>query len=427
VEVVGDPGAHISYSGLSSNVTDVEASHLTVRGLTFGPSEANIDAIKIRAGEGIRIEGCTFDRVGGISISANTDDTQGLQIIENTFIDLRATGIYLGCHEGECAASDYLIANNTIDGVTSAGVGYGMEMKVGSWGTVRDNSIWDTQGPGIEVYGSWNLDERTVVEGNIVVGSAQNAALEVGGGPALVRNNVVVGGRVAGLYAYDYGGRGLQRAVQLVGNTVVGEDGPAVVLSGWSGGRDLELVNNLAWQASGGGDPLPASADGATLEGNVACEADCFVDATALDLAPTAELASTGQPHPDLHTDLCGDVRPKLPTPGALEGAGPGPLPRGPKEPCGTTTSTPGGTDTGGVLDTATDPVDTGTPTTDSPNPETDGSTSEQPGEAKRNMDDRSSSDPGGCGCIAAPQHTPGWPLALLVVLAGRLRRGDRG
>jgi hypothetical protein len=122
--VRGEP-ASVVYSGSSSNVIDINASDVTLLDLHFGPTHANIDAIKIKSGDRTHVEGCLFVQIGGISISANTSDSDGIVISGNRFTDLQATGIYLGCHSGagSCAATDFRFEDNLIDGVTSSGVG----------------------------------------------------------------------------------------------------------------------------------------------------------------------------------------------------------------------------------------------------------------------------------------------------------------
>src|SRR5690606_20536980 len=246
------------------------ASDIVLADLTLGPSGAAIDAVKIKDGSRITISSCLFDQVGGISIAANSADSDAITIVGNTFLDLQATGIYLGCHDGmaSCAATNIVIEGNLFDGVDSANVGYAMEVKLDSYGVVRDNVIHDTKGPGVEIYGSVDLTRVSVVERNLIIGSRTAGTLEIGGGPALVRNNIVVGGAVAGLYVYDYQDRGLVRAIHVVGNTVVGDDGPAIRLSDWSEGKGLELTGNAAWQQQGPGPAVPAPIAGVAMTAN---------------------------------------------------------------------------------------------------------------------------------------------------------------
>lgn len=320
VQVTGS-GARIVYNGTTSNVIDVYADGVTLEGLAFGPTNADIDAIKVRGGTGVTVRACTFTHIGGIGISANSADTAGLRILDNTFTDLDATGVYLGCHDGSCAATDYTFTGNTIDGVTSSGVGYAIEAKLNSWGTIAGNELRDAQGPAITVYGSERGD-TTRVEANVVASSRSAATLEIAGGPAVVRNNVVIGGAAGGLYVYDYGGRGLVSDITVVGNTLWGAGGAGATLSGWAGGANLTFADNAVGRADGAA-ALPAPVDGATFEGNVDCGdgAACWPDAAGLALGPLdgGALLGAGAARADLPDDYCGRRRADPPTAGALE------------------------------------------------------------------------------------------------------------
>ncbi len=327
----------IVYDGNSSNVLDVNASDIVIDGLSFGPTNPAIDAIKVKTGDRVAIRRSHFFQVGGISVAANTSDTAGLEIVGNFFEDLKATGIYIGCQNGEeqCVATDVLIAENLIVGVESAAVGYGLEIKLDSYGVVRDNVIDDTKGPGIEIYGSPDLSRRSLVEGNIVGGSRESSSLEIGGGPALVRNNVVLGGSYAALRVYDYNGWGNVHDIQLLGNTVIGDEGPAIRLGAWVEGKSLELTGNAAWQEAGMGPAIPEAVPGVVTAGNVDCSvpAQCWVDGASRDLWPVdgGSLLSMGAAPTlaALEDDFCGNPRGVVPHVGALEQVGdlgPGPL-----------------------------------------------------------------------------------------------------
>ncbi len=316
VHIVGTD-ARIVYDGASSNVIDVEADNVTIEGLSFGPTQADIDAIKIRSGSAITVVRCTFTGVGGISVSANSADTDDVALLENTFTDLAATGVYLGCHDGGCVSSDFRIVDNHFDGVTSSGVGYAIETKLNSWGAISDNDIRDAQGPGITVYGS-AAGDPTLVERNVVVGSRNAATLEIGGGPVVVRNNVVIGGPVGGLYVYDYGDRGVLSDVIVASNTLWGVGGPAVELSDWDAST-MSFLDNAAGRDDGAA-ALPTVAS----EGNVECASGCWNDPSALDLWPVVDGPLVGVAITKQETDLCGVSRPDPATVGALEPGGTG-------------------------------------------------------------------------------------------------------
>jgi hypothetical protein len=321
VTLAGDHAA-IVYEGTQSNVIDVDASHVVLEGLSFGPTNADIDAIKIRSGTGIDIRECTFSGVGGISVSANSADTSDITIASSDFVDLQATGVYLGCHDGSCRSADFLIAGNRWDGVTSPDVGYAMETKLESYGAIRDNVVADAQGPAVEVYGSSD-GNLTTVERNLLVGSRDAATLEIGGGPVLVRNNVVIGGDGAALLVYDYGGRGLVFGIVVIGNTAWGTSADAVSLQSWYSGRDLSFEDNAVGRDDGS-PALPDAVSGVPMEGNLDCSGPggCWIDAPSWDLWPSSDGPLVGAAvttDPPLLDDWCGRTRPFPATVGALE------------------------------------------------------------------------------------------------------------
>lgn len=418
ITVSGEEGAPITvsgdtsmivYEGTSSNVVDVAGSHLVLTGLGFGPTNADIDAIKIRSGEDLSVIGNTFTAVGGVSVSANSADTAGLTIADNTFTDLQATGLYLGCHDGTCASADFVIRGNVFDGVTSPAVGYAMETKLNSYGTISENTVYDAQGPAVEVYGSERGDV-TVVERNLLMASRAAATLEIGGGPALVRNNVVIGGAGGALYVYDYGGRGLVQGVTIQGNTLWGVGGAAVELSGWTSGADLRFDDNAAGRDDGAA-ALPDPIDGVPMEGNLDCGdgASCWVDAAGWDLWPKAGGALIGaaaETDPALTEDWCGRTRGDPPTVGALE---PGPGGEGAFSAGATQASLCPVED-----DTGEGPGDSG----DSGEPDS--------GEAEDTGKTVFKSSEGGCGCTSASSAAGLWG-ALLPLLALRRRPLARG
>ncbi len=310
----------IVYERASSNVIDVQADYITIRGLAFGPTQADIDAVKIKSGSYVTVEDSVFSFVGGISVSANSADSTGLTIRNNTFTDLNATAIYLGCHDGQssCTAADVLVEGNLIDDVTSSGVGYGMELKKDSWGVIRDNVVNDTQGPGIEVFGSEDAARATLIDGNFAVRSRNNASIEVGGSNVTVTNNIVVGGAEGGIYVYAYWES--VHDVIVAGNTVIGETGPALrVADEITASR---LIDNAAYQVDGS-EPFPASIAGLSAGGNVECGSliGCWINGEEWDFRPAVagRLMDEGVAESALTTDFCAHERGAVPYAGAIE------------------------------------------------------------------------------------------------------------
>jgi hypothetical protein len=305
----GSPGAPITiaaadpqqrprilYDGITANVLEVRSGHLVIRGLEFGPTRPDVDAIRIMLGNGLVIENCRFVQVGGIAITANNMSVQGLTIRGNVIEDSRSTGMYFGCHDGQrCVVSDLLVAGNLIRGVTAAPdqVGYGLEIKLNSSGIVRDNIILRTKGPGIMVYGARDLLTQNLVERNVVMGSERAAGIVVGGGPAVVRNNVVLTNNDGGISLQDYGKRGLLRRIAIVHNTIYGNLVGGITIEGQEA-RETTVLNN-AIQSPGGTPAVAAPRPGVWTAGNVDCTyRACFMQPDGFDFSPFPGSALVG-------------------------------------------------------------------------------------------------------------------------------------
>ena len=356
-----------------------------------------------------------------------------------------------------------VIADNLIVGVDSAAVGYGLEIKLDSYGVVRDNVIDDTKGPGIEIYGSPELSRRSIVEGNIVGGSRESSSLEIGGGPALVRNNIVLGGSYAALRVYDYNSWGNVHDIQLLGNTVIGDEGPAIRLGGaWVAGKSLELTGNAAWQEAGMGPAIPEAVPGVETAGNVDCSApaECWVDAANRDLWPVdgGSLLTMGAAPSlaELTEDFCGNARGAVPHVGAFEqvaAQGPGALAIDFKAAIacpvegGETTGgeSTGGETTGGETSDGTSGGETSEGTSDGGTSGGSGATGGSSGSSGSGAQTASgtegegtasasattgaegSGDEGGCACSAAPTGArDGLAIVLWGLLGLGLRRRSR-
>lgn len=290
--------ATFAYPASASNVLELRnAAYLTIRGFSFSPTQDGVDAIRIRKANDIIIEKNLFQGIGGVSISANDSDTQRITIRQNTFKDLKYTGLYLGCHDGNaCHATDFLIQENLIDGITTpfapSAIGYGIEIKLNSYGTERDNTIYRTKGPGIMVYGSNRKDPPSILEGNYIEGSNTEGGIVIGGGPAIVRNNVLIGNAYGGISAQNYGERNLQKNVWIVHNTIINNDDSGINVSAWQAGRGNVIAFNAILPKSGTPALRPSLPPG-TMLGNITCSTDasCFVNAVTppYDLWPSSD------------------------------------------------------------------------------------------------------------------------------------------
>ncbi|MGH7536730.1 MAG: right-handed parallel beta-helix repeat-containing protein, partial [Gemmatimonadales bacterium] len=237
----------IVYTGTDANVLEVRASHVRISGLAFGPTQWGVDGIRIFGGTDITVEGCEFSGLGGIAIVANHGSVTGLAVLHNIIRASKSTGMYFGCHEGRrCTVSGLRVEGNFIREVQASGpeIGYGLEVKLNSSGVIRDNVIADTKGPGIMVYGSQDLLATSLIERNLVVGSRTSSGIVVGGGPAIVRNNIGVGSMEWGVGLEDYGRRGLLRGIVVAHNTVYGNLLGGIGVPGSDRIRDAIIVNN---------------------------------------------------------------------------------------------------------------------------------------------------------------------------------------
>ncbi len=319
--------ATFTYSGSSSNVLDLDgAAYVTLRGFAFAATQTDIDAIRIRQADDIVIERNTFTHIGGIPVPANNTGTVShrITICDNVFRDTQSTVVYLGCQGGNCQVLDALIERNLIDGTLPGdGVGYGVQIKLNSQALIRDNTIYRTRGPGIMVYGSDNGAPASIIEGNYVEGAIDDANINIGGGPAVARNNVSIGGGYAGIRAQNYGGRNLQADVQIVHNTVLNAPVAGIDVQGWTAASNV-LANNAIWPQPG----LPAlrgAPGAATVSGNITCTDACFVAAAVpYDLMPTvggplAGAGGSGAASWRPADDFMGEVRAQSPAVGAFE------------------------------------------------------------------------------------------------------------
>jgi hypothetical protein len=269
---------------------------------------------------------------------ANHTSVHGLTVRRNVISDTQSTGMYFGCHDGlGCTVSSLRVEQNYIHGVTapSPEIGYGIQVKLNSSGVIRDNVIVDTKGPGIMVYGSRDLVATSVVERNFTRGSRTSSGIVVGGGPALLRNNISIANFDSGIGLENYGRRGLLRGIVLAHNTVYGSQGGGISVPD-QGPLEALLINN-AVHARAGARALPATRSGLRIAGNVDCSlALCFANAHGLDFSPFPGsllfgIAALQAGESSAVDDFFGVRRRTPPAIGAVEGAS-GPIRPGIKE-----------------------------------------------------------------------------------------------
>lgn len=257
----------LKYTGSASNLWEIRGSHLIIEGLKFDTTQTN--PIRIRApGSGgiddVTIIGNEFAECGDICITANGDGVsyQNLRILYNLMLNSHETGVYIGNQQGQTPVTNFLFEGNVIDDrlmTDSSAIGYGIEVKLNvKNATLRHNYIVGAKGPGIMTYGlDRNADPRyrNIVDGNIVIGSCTDQNIVIGAGPALVSNNLSMGGSAGGYDADDYGNRHLSAGIQLTGNTAVLNNSSDFWINPnlkTSGLADLQMTNNLAYPPTGG-------------------------------------------------------------------------------------------------------------------------------------------------------------------------------
>jgi hypothetical protein len=318
----------LTADGRSANLLQIRAGDLVLRGLDFGPG-GDADGVRIIYGNRVTVEDCRFLRLGGIAVVANHTSIDGLTVRRNQILESNATGMYFGCHDGlRCTVTRLVVEHNYINGVKAppGEIGYGLEVKLNSTGTIRDNVVVNTKGPGIMVYGSRDLIGVSTIERNFVSGSAASSGIVIGGGPALVRNNVAVGNVDAGIGLENYGRRGLLRAISVVHNSVYSNLAGGIAAPE-QGPVEAVLIGN-AVHARAGTPALPSPRMGVRLAGNVDCTwVPCFTSPEALNFSPYPGSVLVGSSVPRAadglgpSDDFFGARRGLLPTVGAIERA----------------------------------------------------------------------------------------------------------
>jgi len=103
----------IVYAGRATNVLEVRASHVVIRGLEFGPTQTGVDAVRVFAANGVVVEDCRFTGLGGIAVVANHSSLRGLTVRRNVIRDSTATAMYFGCHNGlTCVVAGLVVEGN---------------------------------------------------------------------------------------------------------------------------------------------------------------------------------------------------------------------------------------------------------------------------------------------------------------------------
>ncbi|HET7378900.1 MAG TPA: right-handed parallel beta-helix repeat-containing protein [Gaiellales bacterium] len=232
-----------------SPILDLRANDVVIDGLAFGPSGRGIHALVLRGASRVTVKRCRFHDIGGLAI-VETMTARDIVIRANRIVESRTTALYFGCHGGECAITDLLIESNHIEHVSapSGSIGYGIQVKLNSRAIVRNNTIIDTKGPGVMIYGCEHDTPPSIVERNRVMASRRSSGIVIGGGPVIVRGNIVVNNRQAGIRLEDYGRRGLLRAIEVRDNVTADNRWGGISIG--AAGRGVRIAHNQALDAA---------------------------------------------------------------------------------------------------------------------------------------------------------------------------------
>ncbi len=327
--------ATLTTSDASGNLLDLLAGYLQVEGIDFGPTPVNVEAIRLRAGGNLLVRDATFDSIGGIAVVANSAGASyaDITVEDSVFTNLSTSAVVIGCQAGaaDCSGEQVVVQRNRISGVDS---GDGIVFAVDTTGTIASNTLQDVAGTAIRVGGDVNdagtgiegptdgVTPSSTVENNHIDATSGDAALVVEGGPALIRNNVAVGGAQATFWTKVPTLAARIDHLHVLGNTFTGPH--AVTLEGWRDGTQVSFQNNAVFDETTPGAGIPEATPDTEWGGNVDCASTdaCFVALDAFDPSPrsggalvsASVLVSNGL----LDTDLCGEARAAGTAAGAL-------------------------------------------------------------------------------------------------------------
>jgi len=237
-----------------NNLEIDDSTYLVLRGLELRGGSTGIRFVGTN--RHIVLEDNEIHDLANNAIAMNSGDTEGFIIrrnhIHHTGLLARSAGttegegLYIGCHDGDCIASNHLIEGNYIHHLrgTSAGGNDGIEIKLGSYGiVVRNNVIHNTDigthYPCIFVYGGGAA--RNIVEQNAMWSCGE--AIQVVS-DATIRNNIVAASDV-GITSAPHERVKEMKNVTIVNNTIYGHR--ECLHLRWHGARDMVLVNNAVY------------------------------------------------------------------------------------------------------------------------------------------------------------------------------------
>jgi hypothetical protein len=293
VVITGAPGearpliSRVQTASVQNTIDIVGATHLTLRGLEI-TGQVGGDGINMSGSPShILLEDLDIHDVAvGINFRSTMHHiTARRNHIHHTGIGgSTGEGMYVGCHEGDCAVSDSLIEGNWIHHTRAAEQGDGIEIKKGSHSNiVRDNVVHDTKYPCIILYGTQG-NPPNLVEGNVMWG-CDDAGIQVAA-DAVIRNNIIFATTGGGLTSQDHAGV-TPRNLQIIHNTIV-SGSPCLRLSSWNNKPGMVLANNAIYCTSG--SFAVSGLTGVTVTGNVVVPASNPLPASGYTLGRSAAL-----------------------------------------------------------------------------------------------------------------------------------------
>lgn len=237
-----------------NNLEIEDSSYVVIRGLKL--RGGSIGLRFMGTNRYITLEDNEIYATGNNALAMNSGDTEGFVIrgnhIHNTGLlgtsagATEGEGMYVGCNDAKCVASNHLIEGNHVHHLRGTGQGGndGIEIKPGSHGiVVRDNLIHDTdigtRFPCIFVYGGGVA--KNIVERNVVWRCGEGIQVV---SDAVIQNNLILNSDL-GISAMPHVQVPRMRDVSIVNNTIFGHQ--ECLRIRWEAARNVVLANNAIY------------------------------------------------------------------------------------------------------------------------------------------------------------------------------------
>lgn len=244
----GEERPTLSYIGSSYNLMEVRGSNLVFDYMKFHTTTYAMRLGSPQMGESnILIQNCVFDECNN-AISSNYKGVSydNIRVLNNYFVGPHSVSAYIGAHKGSTSVTRFVFRGNVVDCSQNdnASIGYGIQLKLNVTKSIIENNFFTgMKGPGIYLYGAEGVDSThsNIARNNIVINSRRAGGISVGGGPSIVKNNVVFSNDF-GLFFQNYKGRDLLDYIIFSGNTVLNSTTtPEIDFSGY----DVTDINNV--------------------------------------------------------------------------------------------------------------------------------------------------------------------------------------